>query len=257
MAEHKRLPFAQTAWAVCAREWNAAFDSALAWLTIALAVLALNATALNEFFLAGRLELRALFETLPMVLVVLAPALGMRLWSEDLRQRTAELWLTLPVRTGAIVLGKYLALLGLYTLVLVGTLPLVILLSQLGDPPLLTIARGYLGALALGAALLAIAGFFSTLHAEALSAFVSAAFTAFLLLALGDARVMAILDGLLPGSGLGSLLGERVALLGAYQELVYAPSFDWISTLLPVLRLLLVTLLFLWGAQRGAARNRA
>jgi len=26
---------------------------------------------------------------------------------------------------------------------------------------------------------------------------------------------------------------------------------------LPVLRLLLVTLLFLWGAQRGAARNRA
>ena len=132
----------------------------------------------------------------------------------------------LPVRTGAIVLGKYLALLGLYTLVLVGTLPLVVLLCQLGDPPLLAIARGYLGALALGAALLSIAGFFSTLHADAISAFVSAAFTAFVLLALGDARVMAILDGVLPGSGLGSLLGERVALLGAYRELFYAPSFD-------------------------------
>lgn len=252
MAERSALPVPGAMLAVLRRELAATFDSALAWLTISSALLALNATALNEFFLAGRLELRALFENLPAVLVLLAPALGMRMWSEDLRQRTSELWLTLPVRSGAVILGKYLALLTLYILVLAGTLPLVGLLIHLGDPPLERIAEGYLAALLLGAALLAIAGFFSTLYAEQLSAFVSAAFCAFVLLALGDARVMAVIDGLAPGSGLGSFLGERISLLAPYQELVHG-SGGWI----PCLHLVAVASLFLWGAHRGATRNRA
>jgi len=238
--------------AIYRRELTASFDAALAWLTISAALLVLNATALNEFFLVGRLELRALFETLPLVLVLLAPALGMRLWSEDLRQRTAELWLTLPVRVSAVVLGKYLALLSLYALVLVGTLPLVALLAFLGDPPLASIAAGYAAAFGLGAALLAIASFFSTLHAEQLSAFVSAAFTAFVLLAMGDPRVMAILDGFAPGRGLGSFLGERVSLLTPYQELVNGTG-NWLG----FVRLAAVAALFLWGAARGAASTRA
>ena len=48
------------------------------------------------------------FGNCAVVLIMVAPALSMRLFSEEVKQRTLELLLTSPVSTVEIVLGKFL-----------------------------------------------------------------------------------------------------------------------------------------------------
>jgi ABC-2 type transport system permease protein len=67
---------------------------------------------------------------LTVILVILFPILTMRLVAEERRQRTDELLLTSPVSTGAIVLGKYMAIMTVYAAMLAMTLsfPLVLVI---------------------------------------------------------------------------------------------------------------------------------
>src|SRR3989338_4103093 len=51
-------------------------------------------------------------------LLIFIPALTMRLISEERRSGTIELLLTSPLNTTAIILGKYFAALGLFTVIL-------------------------------------------------------------------------------------------------------------------------------------------
>jgi hypothetical protein len=57
----------------------------------------------------GVADLLPFFNYLPWLLLVLVPAISMRLWSEERRAGTIELLMTLPVSTGAAVTGKWLA----------------------------------------------------------------------------------------------------------------------------------------------------
>lgn len=207
-------------WVVLQRELAAAFDSSIAYVATIAALLALTSVFMNEFFLAGKLDLGPLFELLPRVLVLYAPALSMRMWSEDLRTRTFELWMTLPLPPAAVVLGKYLAALALLVLFLAGTLPVVALLCLLGQPDLGRIAAGYAGALLLGSLFLALGALCSALTADQIVSFLSAAFLCFLLVFLGDERVVAVVDGALPGLHAGSFLADHVAALGPYGSFV-------------------------------------
>jgi ABC-2 type transport system permease protein len=84
------------------------------------------------------------------------PFMTMRLFAEERRSGSIELLLTYPLRDGAILLGKYLAALALYGLMLVATLvyPLIVAyFAPLDWGPILT---GYLGLLLLGGAFLAV-----------------------------------------------------------------------------------------------------
>jgi gliding motility-associated transport system permease protein len=107
--------------------------------------------------------LRPLFSNLTVILLLLMPMITMRLFAEERRSGTIELLLTFPVRDGAVLIGKYLAALALYGLMLVGTLLYPAMLawfSRIDSGPLLT---GYLGLLLLGAAFLAVGLFASSL----------------------------------------------------------------------------------------------
>lgn len=95
-------------------------------------------------------------------LVLVSQVLTMRLLAEEQRQGTMELLLTSPVRDGEVVLGKYLASLGVF-LALVGlTLAFPLVLLRLGNPDLGPLLSGYLGYVLLGAAMLAIGVFASS-----------------------------------------------------------------------------------------------
>ncbi len=205
---------------VLQRELAAAFDSAIAYVATIAALLASTSVFMNEFFLAGKLDLGPFFDLLPLVLVLYAPALSMRLWSEDLRSRTFELWMTLPLPPWAVVLGKYLSGVVLLALFLAGTLPLVVLLCTLGQPDLGRIAAGYAGAFLLGSLFLAVGSLCSALTADQIVSFLSAAFVSFALVFLGDERVVAVVDGALPGARLGSFLADHLAAVGPYESFV-------------------------------------
>jgi ABC-2 type transport system permease protein len=106
---------------------------------------------------------RPLLSNVTVILLLLMPMVTMRLFAEERRSGTIELMLTYPVRDGAVLLGKFLAALALYALMLVGTLlyaGLLIYFARLDWGPL---ATGYLGLLLLGAAFLAVGLFVSSL----------------------------------------------------------------------------------------------
>lgn len=149
---------------VARRELRAAFDSPVAYLVLALvpALAAAFFFVLGGFFEFGVASLRGWFALLPVLLVPVAPALTMRLWAEEFRSGTEELLATYPFRVRDLVLGKFLGAWGLLALALAFTAGAPLTAAVLGDLDWGPVAGGYLGALLLGGACLAIGAFFSS-----------------------------------------------------------------------------------------------
>ena len=198
---------------VARRELRALFDAPVAYVATAASLFVLLSLFTTEFFLAGRLDLNPLFRWLPAVAALLLPALAMRLWAEERRRRTFELWVTLPLTPAELVLGKYLAGMALWALFLLGTTPAVALLYSLGSPDAGLICSGYLGALLLGSLLLAQALFLSSLTREVVVAFLTGCAGCVLFLASGAPRLVAVLDGLNPELAFGSILSDHLSAL--------------------------------------------
>src|SRR3546814_7772985 len=110
----------------------------------------------ETFFARNIADVRPLFEWMPLLLLFLVSALTMRLWSEERRSGTLEFLLTSPVRPASLVLGKFLACLGLVAIALALTLPLPLTVAQLGPLDWGPVAGGYLATLCLAAAYIAI-----------------------------------------------------------------------------------------------------
>ena len=98
-----------------------------------------------------------------LIFVVIVPVLTMRTIAEERRQKTDQLLYALPVTTVQVILGKYLALLVLYLipLVIISVYPLIF--AQFGEVYLPTSYSSILAFFILGAALLALGMFISSL----------------------------------------------------------------------------------------------
>ena len=66
---------------VARRELRAYFDSPIAYIIAAVFLVLAGTSFMNSFFLAGVVDMRPFFDTLPFLLIVFAPALTMRSWS--------------------------------------------------------------------------------------------------------------------------------------------------------------------------------
>jgi ABC-2 type transport system permease protein len=107
-------------------------------------------------------------------LLFLGPALTVRLLAEEEKMGTLELLLTSPVKDWEVVFGKYLAALAVFFLMLVGSFYFPLLLIGFGHPDAGPILSGYLGLFLLGAVVLAIGLFSSSLTANPILAYVLA-----------------------------------------------------------------------------------
>lgn len=98
-----------------------------------------------------------------LIFVVIVPILTMRVLAEERRQKTDQLLYALPISTVQVILGKYLALLTVYLIPLcvVGIYPLVF--SQYGDVYLPTAYGSLFAFFVMGAALIALGVFLSSL----------------------------------------------------------------------------------------------
>ncbi len=115
----------------------------------------------ETFFARNLADARPLFEWMPVLLIFLAAALTMRMWSEERRAGTLETLMTLPVSPIKLVLGKFLAALGLVAIALLLTLPLPVTVSTLGPLDWGPVMGAYLATLLLAAAYIAIGLFVS------------------------------------------------------------------------------------------------
>ncbi|MCH2113269.1 MAG: ABC transporter permease [Planctomycetes bacterium] len=147
------------------RELASAFDAPSAWAVIAIVPLAasLFLFVLGSFFDEGVASLRGFFAFIPPILILVAPALTMKMWAEETRSGTHELLVSLPLTTFDLILGKFLAAMVLWCLALLATGGIVFTVGTLGALDFGPVLGGYLGSLCLGAAAIACGMFFSSL----------------------------------------------------------------------------------------------
>ena len=97
------------------------------------------------------------------IFVVIVPILTMRTLAEERRQRTDQLLYSLPITTTQVVLGKYLALLVVYLIPLAVISLYPLLFSRFGEVYLPTSYGSLFAFFLMGAALLAVGVFLSSL----------------------------------------------------------------------------------------------
>ena len=97
------------------------------------------------------------------IFVVIVPILTMRTLAEERRQRTDQLLYSLPITTTQVVLGKYFALLVVYLIPLAVISLYPLLFSQFGEVYLPTSYGSLFAFFLMGAALLAVGMFLSSL----------------------------------------------------------------------------------------------
>ncbi len=145
-------------WAIAKKELRSFFGSATALVFLAtfLLVTLFSFFWLGSFFSRGVADVRPLFDQLPLLMILLVSALSMRVWSEEQRGGTIEVLMTLPVSRLQLVLGKFVAGMLLVLLALLLTFGIPLTVSSMGNLDWGPVWGGYLAALLLAAAYLAI-----------------------------------------------------------------------------------------------------
>jgi ABC-2 type transport system permease protein len=139
----------------------------------------------GNFFDRGRADLEPLFTANPWLFLLFAPAVAMRLWSDERRTGTIELLLTLPISTGGAVLGKFLAAWAFTTIALILTFPLWLTVNILGEPDNGIILAGYLGSVLIMGGYLAIGACISAATQTQVLAFIITVLLCFVFLMMG------------------------------------------------------------------------
>ncbi len=205
---------------IARRELGGYFATPVAYvfIVIFLALAGALTFSAGNFFERGQADLVPLFSFLPWLFLLLTPAITMRLWAEERRTGTIETLLTLPLSTGAAVLGKFLAALVFAAIALALTFPFVITVNALGSPDNGVIAAGYVASLLVAACFLAVGGAMSALTRNQVIAFVLGAAVCFLFTLSGSPIVTDFFGARLPADLLAGL--RRVALIERFNGIV-------------------------------------
>ena len=174
------------------REFAAYFATPLAYVFI---VIFLMLAGVLTFFMGSFLErdqadLVPFFEFHPWLYLFLVPALSMRLWAEERKLGTIELFLTLPISMTQAVLGKFLAAWGFSITALSLTFPFWITVNYLGNPDNGVILASYIGSVLMAGAYLAIGSMISATTKNQVIAFVITTSTCFVLTLTGSPVIL-------------------------------------------------------------------
>ena len=149
--------------AIFLREFKGYFNSMLGWVLTSVMLLfgGLYFTAVN--LQGGYTDLSYTLYSFIIVLLIFVPLLCMRSFAEEKRSRTDQLLLTSPVRIPGIVMGKYLSLLAMFAVPLGVYALYPLLMKALGAANFTASYSGLLAYFFLGAALIAVCMYLSTL----------------------------------------------------------------------------------------------
>jgi len=181
--------------AIYGKELKLYFDSPIAYIFIVVFLAATSWLFFRTFFLVKVSTMRSFFAIIPWICLFFIPAVSMRLWAEERKTGTNELLMSLPLQEWEVVLGKYFAALTVYIITIALTAPLAVVVGVLGAPDWGVIVGSYLGCLLLGAAVLAIGTFVSSLTTNQIVAFIISVLAVAALIIVGQPLVTLFLQG--------------------------------------------------------------
>jgi ABC-2 type transport system permease protein len=129
--------------------------------------------------------IRPYFFNIALISLFLLPLITMRLFAEEKRAGTLELLYTSPIKSISIIMGKFLAGLAFYAVMLVPTMLFQSLLFAYGNPEILPVISGYFGLLFMGSAFISMGLFISTLTENQIIAAIGGFALALLLWVIG------------------------------------------------------------------------
>jgi len=154
------------------REFRHYFITPIAYIVISIFLILTGWFFFSTFFLYSQTELRNFFSLLPIIFSFIVPTVTMRLFSEEYNVGSYEILVTMPVTDREIILGKFFAALAFVAVMLLPTVSYAISVSFLGDLDWGPVVGGYVGALLLGAAFVAVGLFASALTKNQIIAFI-------------------------------------------------------------------------------------
>lgn len=199
------------------KELEATFTSPVGYTIIAVFLLVLGYTFSLTLVATRVANLNYIFHQIYVLAILLVPAITMRVFAEERSSDTLELLLTAPVQEVAIVIAKFLATYALILGMIAGSLLYVLILWIYGDPDWGPIYSGYLALVLLGAFLVSIGLFMSSLTENQV---VAAALT------LGTALMLWYADsvsGMLPAPFDG--LALNLSLIGHFHPMATGSVF--------------------------------
>ncbi len=161
---------------IARREMASYFYSPIAYVVLALFLLACGFVFRKDFQPGQVAAMRSLFDWMVFFLVFAIPVLSMGLMSLEWDRGTIETLMTAPVEETDVIIGKFLGSLGFFLVLLAPTL-IYVLMLMIYSPSfdIGPIFSGYLGIVLVGALFIAIGLFCSSLTRSQVVAAVSAA----------------------------------------------------------------------------------
>jgi len=136
----------------------------------------------------------------PWIYMVLAPAVGMKLWSEEHRLGTLELLMTMPISPWQGIVGKFLAAAAIWAIGLALTFPVIITVFYLGSPDSGPVISAYLASFLYAVSCLAVTCAVSAFTRSQVICFIISVAICFVVTLLGSPLASDWLGKILPYS---------------------------------------------------------
>ena len=159
--------------AIFKRETRAYFTGMIGYVTAAVSLFFLGLYFTNRNLMYASSDFASVLYTTTMILLFLLPAISMRSFAEERRNKTDQLLLTSPVSIPAIVLGKFLAEFAVFAAPMVVAIFMPLILLAFGNVSLVSAYSALLAYLLLGAACLSIGTWISALTENQIIAYLA------------------------------------------------------------------------------------
>lgn len=176
---------------ITSKELKSFFLSPIAYVFLVVYLIATNFLFFQSFFQRNIADMRNYFELLPWLFLVFIPAITMRTWAEERKNKTLELLLTWPVKDIHVVMGKFLAGVIFLAIALALSVTIPITIMKLGNPDIGIIVASYAGALLMGSAYIAIGMWISSITENQIVAFIGGFVVSLIFVLLGHQLVTA------------------------------------------------------------------
>ena len=197
--------------AIFKRETKSYYTGMVGYVTAAVSLFFLGLYFTNRNLMYASSDFASALYTTTLIMLFLLPAISMRSFAEDRRNKTDQLLLTSPVSIPGIVLGKFLAEVVVFALPLTVAVIMPLILTAFGTVSLVSAFSALFAYLLLGAACLAVGTWISALTENQIIAYLAT---------FGALLIAAVLVGVLCKSlpvGLGVFGAGAVVLVVLFQ----------------------------------------